>query len=84
MARIAQITAGRDAAQTALTAGALKPSADRLLRHSTSAEVYRDWFLSNQLRKTALNAAVISENRIGMQHMHSSGAYRGAEVMSAW
>ena len=25
-----------------LTAGALKPSADRLLRHSTSAEVYRD------------------------------------------
>ena len=42
MARIAQITAGRDAAQTALTAGTLKPSADRLLRHSTSAEVYRD------------------------------------------
>jgi len=40
--RIAQITAGRDAAQTALTAGALKRSADRLLRHSTSAEVYRD------------------------------------------
>jgi hypothetical protein len=31
-----------------LTAGTLKPSADRLLRHSTSAEVYRDWFLSNQ------------------------------------
>jgi hypothetical protein len=25
-----------------LTADALKPSADRLLRHSTSAEVYRD------------------------------------------
>jgi hypothetical protein len=42
MARIAQITAGRDAAQTALTAGALKPSAVRLLRHSTSAEVYHD------------------------------------------
>jgi hypothetical protein len=42
MARIAQITAGPDAGQTALTAGALKPSADRLLRHSTSAEVYRD------------------------------------------
>ena len=42
MAPIAQITAGRDAAQTALTAGTLKRSADRLLRHSTSAEVYRD------------------------------------------
>ena len=34
-------------------------------------------------KKTAFNAAVISENRIGMQQMHSSGACRGAEVMSA-
>ena len=90
MARIAQITAGRDAAQTALTAGTLKRSADRLLRHSTATAIpaprstATDFYQTRAtLRKTALNAAVISESRIGMQHMHSSGACRGAEVMSA-
>ena len=38
------------------------------------------------LRKTALNAAVISENRIGMQRMHSSGGMsrrRGHAGMSS-
>ncbi len=76
MARIAQITAGRDAAQTALTAGAATRPAPR----STATDFYQT---RATLRKTALNAAVISESRIGMQHMHSSGACRGAEVMSA-
>ena len=45
MAPIAQITAGRDAAQTALTAGTLKRSAERLLRYSTRADLPRLIFI---------------------------------------
>ena len=85
MACIAQITAGRDAAQTAWRQAPLNPRrigyyATRPAPRSTATDFYKTRAI---LRKTALNAAVMSENRIGMQRVHSSGARRGAEVMPA-
>ena len=59
-------------------------SADRLLRYSTSADLPRPIFIKpEQHCEDGPNGLKYLKTGVRMQRTHSSGACRGAEVMSA-